>query len=135
MAKKNAAKKRPRKSARLRRAPKPKRGSAPSVDDLHAQVRSLTRQLTEAQERETATSEVLKVISNSPGKLEPVFQAMLANAVRPCAAKFGTLWLRDGAAGTASEGLRATTCPLRSQGLVSPTRRSNSPQGPEWGVS
>ena len=96
MAKKNAAKKRPRKSARLRRAPKPKRGSAPCVDDLHAQVRSLTRQLTEAQERETATSEVLKVISNSPGKLEPVFQAMLANAVRLCAAKFGTLWLRDG---------------------------------------
>ena len=49
-------------------------------------------------EQQTATSEVLRVISSSPGELEPVFQAMLANAVRICGAKFGTLHRFDGAA-------------------------------------
>ena len=39
---------------------------------------------------------MLRVISSSPGELEPVFQAMLANAVRICDAKFGTLYLYDG---------------------------------------
>ena len=39
---------------------------------------------------------MLKVISSSPGELEPVFQALLENAVRICSAKFGNLWLREG---------------------------------------
>jgi class 3 adenylate cyclase len=56
----------------------------------------LLNELRESLEQQTATSEVLKVISNSPGELEPVFQAMLENAVRICGAKFGNLWLREG---------------------------------------
>ena len=55
-----------------------------------------TRELSESLEQQTATSEVLSVISSSPGKLEPVFQAMLKNAVRICSARFGHLWLREG---------------------------------------
>src|SRR5262249_20129717 len=55
-----------------------------------------TRELTESLEQQTATSEVLRVISSSQGELEPVFQAMLANATRICGAEFGMLWLVEG---------------------------------------
>jgi signal transduction histidine kinase len=60
------------------------------------ELRQRTTDLTESLEQQTATSEVLRVISSTPGKLEPVFEAMLENAVRICEAKFGTLFRYDG---------------------------------------
>jgi GAF domain-containing protein/CheY-like chemotaxis protein len=63
---------------------------------LFDQVQARTRELSESLEQQTATSEVLRVISSSPGELEPVFQALLANAVRICEAKFGVLALCEG---------------------------------------
>src|SRR6516162_724631 len=55
-----------------------------------------TRELSESLEQQTATSEVLSVISRSAGELNPVFETLLQNAVRICGAKFGNLWLREG---------------------------------------
>ena len=67
---------------------------------LFDEVQARTRELSESLEQQTATSEMLRVISTSPGELEPVFRAMLANATRLCGAKFGILNLYDGEAFT-----------------------------------
>jgi hypothetical protein len=59
------------------------------------ELRQRTADVTEALEQQTATSEVLRVISSSRGQLDPVFQTILANATRICDANFGILNLHD----------------------------------------
>jgi GAF domain-containing protein len=67
------------------------------------ELRQRTTDLTESLEQQTATSEVLRVISSSPGDLQPVFDALLANATRLCEASYGAMWLGEG------DGLRAVS--------------------------
>ena len=93
-----AAKTQRRKTLKRRNAPKILQRGISLATGEETNVGQLTRELAEAREREAATSEVLKVISSSPGELEPVFNAMLENATRICEAKFGTLYRYDGGA-------------------------------------
>jgi signal transduction histidine kinase len=62
---------------------------------LFQEVQERTRDLSESLQQQTATAEVLKVISSSPGELEPVFQALLENAVHLCEAEFAMLFLYE----------------------------------------
>jgi two-component system, NtrC family, sensor kinase len=95
---------------RRRKTTKLKRGKEPaaarddgSAVDLQKELNKRTQELAESRkllaealEQHTATSEVLSVISSSPGDLEPVFNAMLENATRVCEAKFGVLFRYEG---------------------------------------
>jgi signal transduction histidine kinase len=66
-----------------------------SYADLEKKVEDRTSELKEALDRQTATAEVLGIISSSPGRLEPVFEAMLASAVRVCGGRSGMLALME----------------------------------------
>jgi hypothetical protein len=115
--------------ARLRKALKPERrdasktvSSSPGSQD--GEVARLTRELNEAQEQQTATSEVLQVISNSPGDLQPVFSTMLENAVRICDAKFGNIYRLD------DDGLHLLASHNTPLALVEARRRTPLRLGP-----
>jgi two-component system NtrC family sensor kinase len=79
-----------------RDSPRPARQTGASVASLKKKNALLTRELSESLDRETATSQVLGIISTSPTDLEPVFETILANATRLCEASHGTLWLCEG---------------------------------------
>ena len=87
-----------RKTLRRRNASKAARRRGPLAAGKETNVARLARERDEALEQLAATSEMLQVISRSPGELEPVFESMLANAARICEARFAILYLHDGSA-------------------------------------
>ena len=82
--------------AKLRNRPKSEALLSTSASQ-EAEIARLSGQLNEALERQIATSEVLQIISSSPGDLQPIFASMLEKAVDICDAKFGTIYQWDGA--------------------------------------
>jgi GAF domain-containing protein len=96
---------------------------------LFDELQKRTGDLTESLEQQTATSEVLRVISSSPGDLEPVFQAMLENATRICEAKAGNIYRWE------NSGLRLVTSHNATAAFVEVLRRgplratANNPVG------
>ena len=79
-----------------RNAPKATRSRSSPTAIKETKVARLTRELQEALAQQTATSDVLRVISSSPGDLQPVFESVLANAAKLCPAAYGAMWLCEG---------------------------------------
>ena len=119
----------PRKAASPRRPIPAKYPTTPrSTENNQTEIARLSRERDEALEREKATAEVLRVISSSPGDLAPVFEAILENATRICAARFGNLLLYDekGYRVTAMHGAPPAWAELRRRDPV-PSLHPNSP--------
>src|SRR4029453_1522052 len=95
--------------------------------ELEQQLEMYRRELGEAREQQIATAEVFRVISSSPGELEPVFRAMLENATRICGAKIGILFRYDDGAYTAVSLLGVT--PAYAKYLDSGPIRPGPPTG------
>ena len=114
--------------AKRRSAPKVARGPHSSVRRKDEKFALLKRERDELAEQQRATSEVLKVISSSPGDLDPVFNAILANATRICEAKFGMLWQTEG------DGFRCAAFHNVPAGLIEERERDQviypGPEGP-----
>src|SRR4051812_19976348 len=94
---------------------------------LFDEVQARTRDLTESLEQQTATSEVLQVISSSPGELEPVFEKMMENATRVCGAKFGTMTLLE--EGTVRQAALYNVPPAYAEALGTRTFRPHPERG------
>jgi class 3 adenylate cyclase len=104
-----------------RNAPKATRSRSSPTAVEETEVARLTREVQEALAQLTATSDVLRIISSSPGDLQPVFESMLANAAKLCAAAYGAMWLceADGFRAAAIYGdLPAAFKELRRSGTV-----------------
>jgi two-component system NtrC family sensor kinase len=93
------------------------------VDRLRAANADLKKKLAEALEQQTATSEVLRVISSSPTDIQPVLDAVVASAARLCAARNADLWLRDGEIGV---------CRVRSGPLIGYSVGHRQPLNRDW---
>ena len=104
------------------------RNSSAADHKKQSDVAQLTRERNEALEREKATAQVLRVISNSPGEPAPVFETMLENAARLCEADSATLVLREG------DNLRFAAKIQRasSAGRTNETRPNFSPRTSQW---
>ena len=94
----------PAKKPQQRKPTIPKRSTAAraacpassALSDLQEQVSALTRELAEAREQQTATSEVLHAISSSPGDLKPVLAAICETVAKLCETKDAEIFIRDG---------------------------------------